>query len=218
MRFPLPRLLLASLPALAPSARIAAQDYQNPSPAITRILDAPSLPAVLPSLDGSKLLLMERPGLTSIAQLAGPELRLAGVRINPRNNAQVRVPTFSTMVVQPVPKGDPRRIVVPWHARVGMAMWSPTGDRVAFTLLDDGGVSPWLAEAGTGAIRMISGPTLNSSFGPPCRWLPSGDGLICLRVLADRGPPPEAQVTAHGPVVLESDDKPAANGSSDGLL
>src|SRR5262245_27502810 len=73
MRFPFSRLLLASLPSLAPHARIAAQVYQNPIPAIARILDAPALPAVLPSLDGSKLLLMERPGLPSIAQLTGPE-------------------------------------------------------------------------------------------------------------------------------------------------
>ncbi len=217
MRFPVSRLLLVSLPALALSARIAAQDYQNPIPAIARILDAPALPAVLPSLDGSKLLLMERPGLPSIAQLTGPELRLAGVRINPRNNSQAGVPTFSTMVVQPVPKGDPRRIVVPWHARVGTALWSPTGDRVAFTLLDEGGVSLWIADAASGAIRMISGPTLNAAFGPPCRWLPSGNGLICLRVVPERGALPEAQV-AHGPVARESDGKPMTGESYDGLL
>jgi dipeptidyl aminopeptidase/acylaminoacyl peptidase len=217
MRFSFSRLLLASLLSLALPARIAAQVYQNPIPAITRILDAPALPAVLASLDGSKLLLMERPGLPSIAQLTGPELRLAGVLINPRNNAQARVPTFATMVVQPVPKGDPRRIVVPWHARVGTAMWSPTGDRVAFTLLDEGGVSLWLADAGTGAIRMISGPTLNAAFGSPCRWLPSGNGLICLRVVPDRGAPPDTQVSPRGPVVRESEGKPVETGSLDGL-
>jgi dipeptidyl aminopeptidase/acylaminoacyl peptidase len=65
---------------------------------------------------------------------------------------------------------------------------------------------------------MISGPTLNAAFGSPCRWLPSGNGLICLRVVADRGPRPEAQLTPHGPVARESDGKPAVNGSDDGLL
>ena len=44
MRFPFSRLLLASVPSLAPFARITAQDYQNPIPPITRILDAPALP------------------------------------------------------------------------------------------------------------------------------------------------------------------------------
>jgi dipeptidyl aminopeptidase/acylaminoacyl peptidase len=65
---------------------------------------------------------------------------------------------------------------------------------------------------------MISGPTLNAAFGSPCRWLPSGNGLICLRVVADRSAPPEAQLAPRGPIARESDGKPAANGSDDGLL
>ena len=218
MRFLLTRLLCVGLPSLAVVARIAAQEsYRNPIPSITRILDAPALPAVLPSLDGSKLLLLERPGLPSIAQLAGPELRLAGERINPRNNAQSRLPTFSTLIVQPVPKGDPRRIVVPWHARVGEAMWSPNGDKVAFTLVEDGGVSLWLADASSGAIRMLAGPTLNAAFGRPCRWLPSGSGLICLRIVLDRTAPPEVSPIPSGPLIQESEGK-RASPSPEGLL
>jgi hypothetical protein len=43
--------------------------------------------------DGRTLLLAEQPGLPGIAEVAQPELRLAGLRINPRNNGPSRVAT-----------------------------------------------------------------------------------------------------------------------------
>jgi dipeptidyl aminopeptidase/acylaminoacyl peptidase len=213
------RLLHGSLLILALPAAICAQErYRDPIPAITRILDAPQLPAVLPSFDGSKLLLLEQPGLPSIAQVAGPELRLAGERLNPRNNALSRMRTFATMVFQPVGKGDPRRVVIPWHSRVGSALWAPDASKVAFTLIEEGGTSLWLADASSGAIRMLSGPTLNGAFGPPCRWMPSGKELLCLRVPAGRSAAPESPATPIGPVVQESEGQAAGNATYEDLL
>jgi dipeptidyl aminopeptidase/acylaminoacyl peptidase len=192
--------------------------YHDPLPAITRILDAPPTPAVLPSPDRSKLLLMEQPGLPSISLVAGPELRLAGERLNPRNSAPSRMRTYSTMIVQPIPQGDPRRIVVPFQARVGNALWSPDAAKVAFTMIEDGGVSLWLAEASTGAIRMLSGPTLNAAFGQPCRWLPSSSALVCLRIPAGRRAAPETPAIPLGPVVQESEGEAAGNATYEDLL
>ncbi|HEV8598970.1 MAG TPA: hypothetical protein VGQ69_06390, partial [Gemmatimonadales bacterium] len=207
-------LLILALPA-----GICAQErYRDPIPAITRILDAPVTPAVQPSNDGWKLLLLEQPGLPPIAQVAAPELRLAGERINPRNNALSRMRTYSTMVVQPIGKGDPRRIVIPWHSRVGNALWSPDASRIAFTLVEEGGTSLWLADAASGAIRMLSGPTLNGAFGPPCRWMPSGSALLCLRVPPGRSGAPEAPTVPSGPVVQESEGRAAANATYEDLL
>ena len=206
MNVRLTRLLRGSLLLVGLPAGLRAQTrYQDPLPAITRILNAPPAPAVLSSPDRSKLLLMEQPGLPSIAQVAGPELRLAGERINPRNGAPSRMRTYSTMIVQPVPQGDPRRIVVPFQARVGSAFWSPDASKVAFTMIEDGGVSLWLADAMTGAIRTLSGPTLNAAFGQPCRWLPSGSALLCMRIPVGRRAPPEEPAIPLGPVVQESE-------------
>ncbi len=219
MHSQLVRWLRGFLLILALPAGICAQEpYRNPIPAITRILDAPVTPAVLPSHDGWKLLLLEQPGLPPIAQVAAPELRLAGERLNPRNNALSRVRTYSTMVVQPIGKGDPRRIVIPFRSRVGTALWSPDASRVAFTLIEEGGTSLWLADASSGAIRMLSGPTLNGAFGPPCRWMPSGSALLCLRVPPGRSAAPEAPLTPAGPVIQESDGKVAANATYEDLL
>jgi len=215
----LSRLIRGSLLFLAfPGVLCSQERYRDPLPAITRILDAAPAPAVLASPNRAKLLLMEQPGLPAIAQVAAPELRLAGERINPRNNALSRSRTYSTMIVQPIPKGDPRRIVVPWHARVGAALWAPDASKVAFTMIEDGGVSLWLADASSGAIRMLSAPNLSAAFGQPCRWMPAGDALLCSRVPAARPAAPETPTIPTGPVLQESGGKPAGNATYEDLL
>ena len=76
--------ILLSAVVLAPSAT-AQQRYQDPPQPIARILDTPPLPLVTVSPDRSTLLLVERTALPSIEEVAGPELRLAGIRLDPRN-------------------------------------------------------------------------------------------------------------------------------------
>lgn len=188
---PLTRLAREALPLLALSVALSAPGYaQDPSPILTRVLEAQPLPVVEISPDRSKLLILERPALPRASDAAVPELLLAGYRINPRNNALSRARTFSALIVTPIGKGDPRRIVLPWQSRVGQVLWSPDGTRVAFTIVEDAGVSLWLAEASSGEIRMLLGPALNSTNGNPCRWMPSGSALLCSRMPAGRGPTP----------------------------
>ena len=77
-------LASAVAPVVAPVA--AQQGYQQPPAAVARILDAPARPQVLTSPDKSLLVMLERPGLPSIATISEPEYRLAGIRLNPRTS------------------------------------------------------------------------------------------------------------------------------------
>ncbi|HEV8197593.1 MAG TPA: hypothetical protein VGP87_13190, partial [Gemmatimonadales bacterium] len=128
-------LLILALPPVA-----GAQDkYQDPSPAVARILGVPGAPLVTFNADRSKFLMLERAGLPPIAEVAAPELRLAGARINPMTNALSRAPNYSALIVQPIGVGETRRIVVPWKAKISSAIWSPDGRLVAYTQIQDGG-------------------------------------------------------------------------------
>ncbi|WP_347342287.1 hypothetical protein [Brevundimonas albigilva] len=60
--------------------------YQQPPQPIADILDARPTPASMLSPDRATLALMDRSNLPSIKALSEPMLRLAGYRINPRNN------------------------------------------------------------------------------------------------------------------------------------
>lgn len=207
-------LLILALPAIG-----TAQDkYQDPSPTIARILGAPATPLVSFNAERTRFLILERPGLPPISEVSAAELRLAGERINPATNALSRAPTFSALIVQPIGVGETRRIVVPWKARISSAMWSPDGSRVAYTQIQGGGVSLWVADASSGETRNLTGPVLNGTFGNPCQWLPSGNGLLCARIPASRTVPPVAPTVPIGPVIQESEGRPAPNPTYEDLL
>jgi len=64
--------------------------YQNPPDDIASLINAAPTPGASLSPSGNWMLLMEKPNLPSIEEVAQPELRLAGIRINPRTNGSSR--------------------------------------------------------------------------------------------------------------------------------
>ena len=81
----LPQLLVVAV--LLNFGSIQAQDtnmgYQRPPEEIAKLIDAPSTPSVSIDSKAEWMLLMERPGYPSIEEVAAPELRIGGTRINP---------------------------------------------------------------------------------------------------------------------------------------
>lgn len=59
--------------------------YQRPPEEIAKLVEAPSTPAVIFSPDKSWMVLLDRSDLPTIEELSRPELRIAGLRINPDN-------------------------------------------------------------------------------------------------------------------------------------
>ncbi len=132
---------------------------------------ASSVPGVLLSPDRSKLLLMERTA--------------------PASNGEVGR-TYSALVVQPIGRGETRRLMLPWKARVKSVFWAPDGHRVAFTILEEHGISLWVGDAYTGVIRVLAASVV-SSRGEPCQWFHSGESLLCSRTPADSQPGSDAE-------------------------
>ena len=104
MRFASAPAALAALLVLA-SPALAQQPYMDPPAPIGRILDAPATPLVSVSPDRSRLLLLERSGLPSIAEVAAAEVRLAGIRIDPASYARSRGRPYTGFAIQPVAGG-----------------------------------------------------------------------------------------------------------------
>src|SRR5437868_7899532 len=88
-------------PAIAP-AQIG---YQRPPKAVTDVLDAPPPPAVVVTPTREHLLLVQGVRYPSIAEVAAPMLRLAGLRINPRTNGPHLPSRIVGMTIQSVAGG-----------------------------------------------------------------------------------------------------------------
>ncbi len=205
---PLPRalsLLLLLLLALVPGAELAGQEpYRLPPAEVVEILDAPRAPSVVPAPDREWLLLAHRRSMPTIADMAEPMLRLAGVRINPRTNGRSGpswVTGFSALRVE---DGMERRIEAPGEEGWGFPDFAPAGGRFVVTRDTDEGIELWMGAVDDDSLRRLLGPELNEAAGDACDWMPDSRSLLCRLVPADRGDPPAEPGVPTGPVVQES--------------
>jgi dipeptidyl aminopeptidase/acylaminoacyl peptidase len=211
-------LTLAILALAAPASR-AQEGYRQPPAPIAQILDAPPTPLVRLSPDRSKLLLMERRSMPTIAELSEPELGLAGNRINPRTNGPSRsMLRLRGLSVQDVAGGEPRPLATPEGAAIEDADWSPDGRHVAFTVTGDDGIALWVADVATGACRAVTPPRLNATAGAGFDWMPDGQALLASLVPEGRGPAPAASGVPTGPVVQETAGRAAPSRTYQDLL
>ncbi|MYE05540.1 MAG: S9 family peptidase, partial [Bacteroidetes bacterium SB0662_bin_6] len=90
LRFSLSFVFLLAAATTDVAAQEGADGYRTPAAELAALVDAPATPGVSLSPDESVMLLTMRPSLPSIAEVSAPELRIAGLRINPRTNGPSR--------------------------------------------------------------------------------------------------------------------------------
>lgn len=188
------------------AAPLAAQSgYQQPAPAIARILDAPAKPTILTSPDKSIFVLLERPGLPSIAELSEPEYRLAGLRLNPRNSGPSRQNPSRGISVMPASGGDAQPIAMQLPAGGGISYtsWSPNGRLMSFVVSTDDALTLWVADPYARTARQVSGRKLNAVLGAPCDWM-TNEQIVCTTIPDSRGAEPAAPAVPSGPIVQEA--------------
>ena len=192
--------------------------YRRPSPALAALVDAAAEPGISVSHDRKYLLILERTEAPSIAELAQPELRLAGLRFNPVNNASSRALTFTGLILKPIAGGPQRRVTgLPGGARVTSHAWSPGSRQIALAVVRPNGLELWVVDPATAKARRLTDPILNGVLGEPFAWL-DDDTLALVTVPAGRGPAPRAPRVPTGPTVQENLGKKAPSATYEDLL
>src|SRR5271165_668440 len=214
-----PRLLVVLLFA-APVA-LTTEPYRKPPQTVLDVLNAPPTAVLSLSPAGTYAMQATPVRYPSIAELAEPMLRLAGLRINPKTNGLHNSVFNSWLVLRRVPSGVEIRVQLPPNPKLSSAYWSPDGSRFAFTNTTASGIDLWVGETATGRTHKIDGVRINGvmgspqnggrpSFGrfaadrEPVRWLPDGKGLLVSVVRPNRGAAPVEPAVPVGPTVQES--------------
>jgi dipeptidyl aminopeptidase/acylaminoacyl peptidase len=192
-------LLSDSLLAQAPSG------YQMPPKAIADLANAPLPPALRINSSREWMMLMERPGYPSIEELAQPELRLAGLRMNPRTNGSSRSYSYSSLTLKHMDSGRTFSVSgLPDAAQIENLSWSPDGKRFAFTITTQKGIALWTGTvAGKSASALTDDRVNDAMGGTPYDWIGS-DQILVKMVPKDRGERPEEILVPAGPVIQES--------------
>src|SRR5436305_13481507 len=166
----------AAAAATAPAADGA---YRLPPQTLVDIIDAPPTPGVLPDPHGQWLMILDRPSLPPIAELAERELRLGGLRIRPQNHAPSRAGYLTGLRVLHLADLSEHRISgLPEGSRITNFQLSPDGSRLAFTNLRPDGVALWVAEIATAEARRLAGGLHLTASAKP-RGLAASRTLVC---------------------------------------
>ncbi|MEZ5042146.1 MAG: prolyl oligopeptidase family serine peptidase [Saprospiraceae bacterium] len=185
--------------------------YQTPPAAITDLINAPQTPDVSINSSGEWIMLMENPGYPSIEQLAQEELRLAGLRINPRTNSASRSNSYVGLKLKNIGTGKEFALKgLPDQLEIENASWSPDGQKMAFTNTTATGLELWVVDVKTQTAKALTGPIINDAMnGLPFDWLSDNTTIIAKTILENRGAVPTPPLVPAGPIVQQTSGKEA---------
>ena len=193
--------------------------YKMPPKAIRDLVDAPLTPVVSISSDKKHILILERASLPSIEELSQTELRLAGLRINPRTNGRSRSSYYTGIVVQEIKSGRQKMIKgLPKDGRISNVSWSPDGKHIAMTVIRGSQINLYTVDIKSSKAKLLFKSPLNTIYGTPFYWLSNSKGLVTKTIISGRGDPPKVSSVPKGPVVQENLGKKAAARTYQDLL
>lgn len=187
--------------------------YLTPPKAVIDAFDAAPLPQVILSPTKQVLALTYRKAYPSIVELSQPMLRLAGSRVNPRNNGPHRAGQIHAISLKNIEGGAEVKVVTPPQASITNVQFSPDGSHLSFLNRKADRIELWVANTATGRTKLVSGlDRLNATTGDPCEWLRDNVTMTCELVPPGRGPAPVEPQVPLGPNVQETSGKasPAA--------
>jgi len=195
-------------------------NYQTPPKEILELANSKLTPSVSIDKNGQWMLLMERSAYTTIEQLSSKEYRLAGLRINPKNNGGSRNRYSENLILKNITSGEEFTINgLPENPQISNVSWSPDYSKIAFTHSQPKTIELWVLDITTKTAKRLSKGGLNSVFrGSPFNWSADGQSLICLFVNPERGTMPDETETPSGPVIQENMGKRAPSRTYQDLL
>ena len=224
--------LAAAVSLFALSSATLAQTatrYQKPPAPIEQVLDAPPTPLIAVSPDRTMMVVEQPQDFPTIADVAQPRFRLAGIRFNPATNGPSREVSVIRLALEPVAGGEAKPVTgLPARLRASHAAWSPDGRHIAFvqrTLASDqaaasvsgahtagvkeaaasgAGLELWVVEVATARAHRVGNVRLNAVLGAPFEWMPDSAALLCRTIPASRAAAPKPSETPDGPDVEEN--------------
>lgn len=185
--------------------------YQTPPAAIRQLVEIDPTPAIQLSPKHDQFLFLERSGFPSIEEVAKEELRLAGLRIDPKTNGRSRMTHHTNLYFQQLETGEKTQVIgLPKEAKIGNTSWSPTAAYVAFTLLVEKGIELWFLNVKTTKAERLTSLYLNDAITEQTfSWLSDGKTLLFKSIPTDRGDAPTMDSLPKGPNIQNSDGSTA---------
>lgn len=151
------------------SISVTAQDddgYKVPPKAIADMLMAKPTPGISVDAKGEWMLFTVANSYPSVEELARPELRIAGLRINPANFAPSRQNFINHLSLRHIASGKDLKISgLPAPLYAGAISWSPDDKKIAFTNTSGNRVDLYMIDVATQKAIKVNKAALNTITG-----------------------------------------------------
>lgn len=199
----------------------SAQDnagYQRPPEEIAKLFEAPTTPAVQLSPDKTLMAMLDRSDYPGIEELSRPELRIAGLRINPENFGPSRN-IFSVGLKFKNLKDSKEMTVsgLPSPLQFSNFSFSPDSKKAAFLQTYPDRIELWVVDLTTFSARQLSKKKVNATLGNPVLWQSNSNQLLFLSAVEGKKLPEKTRVPS-GPVIEENLGKKAPSRTYQDLL
>lgn len=205
------------------SGSIIAQEnltYQKPHASILELVDAPLAPAIRIDSKGENVILFFRDQYKSIAELSETELRLGGLRINPKTNIGSRTTYYNNIKVKKTDEKEPRQLTgMPENARLSNFTVSPNEKFMAFLNTTENKVELWVADIEQATARKLSNEKINANMGRAINWFKDNNSLL-IKVIPENRKEliNTSEVVPEGPTITVSEGEKAQNRTYQDLL
>jgi len=194
--------------------------YQKPPQEIMDLVDVPLAPATLVDSKGEMMVFLYRDQYKSIAELSEQELRLGGLRINPKTNINSRTTYYNKVEVKSLKSETPKSISgMPENPRLANFSWSPDESKIAMTHTTETGVELWVLDIAAASAKKLTDATLNANMRDVINWFKDGSAVL-VKMLPDNRKELINTNTAvpAGPTISTSDGQKAQNRTYQDLL
>ena len=194
--------------------------YQKPSEEILELVNAPLAPSVLINDEGNYMVLLYRDYYKTIAELSETELRLAGLRINPKTNIGSRTNYYNNVIVKKIGDNEGAQVKgLPENPRLANFNWSPDQSKIAFTNTTTEGVEVMVLDLKSATVTAITKTNVNANMRDIINWFKDGESVLVKMLPEDRKPLINTdEAVPDGPTISTNDGKKAQNRTYQDLL
>ena len=194
--------------------------YQKPSKEILELADYQAAPSVLMDSKKNWIVFTFKNTYKSLDDLNQDEMRLGGLRINPKTNISSTLTYLNNLKVRKVKdKNEVQVTGLPENPKIAYLNWSPDESKMAFTNTTSTGVELWILDLASASAKKITDANLNANIGNPYNWFRDGQSILVKSLLKNK---PELIDTKKdlptGPTVSTSEGKVSQNRTFQDLL
>ena len=195
--------------------------YQKPPKEILDLVDVELAPRTFFDSKNKVMLLAYRDAYKSIEELSIKELRLGGLRIDPKTFIGSRTRYYNNVKVNFI-EGKPKVVDVlglPKNPRLANFNWSPDERKVAFTNTTTKGVEVWVLDVERCEVKRITDANVNANLGDVINWFKDSEHLLVKMKSSNAEPliDGDNQIPT-GPTVSVNNGKKAQNRTYQDLL